>query len=104
MKKSHLLMGISWHHFHPNSRTILEIGGIQMMFVLPTALPRSTLLLIHARQHNLPLPFHTPSPTKRSNIAARRSSSSSASYPLGVRIVQVSLIITFHNGTEYALQ
>ena len=97
-------MGISWHHFHPNSRTILEIGGIQMMFVLPTALPRSMLLLIHARQHNLPLPFQTPSPTKRSNIAARRSSSPSASYPHGVRIVQGPRIITSPNGTEYPQQ
>ena len=74
------------------------------MFVLPTPLPRATLLLIHARQHNLPLPFQTPSPAKRSAIAPRRSSSPSALYPQGVRIVQGPRIITSPNGTEYPQQ
>jgi hypothetical protein len=86
-----------------NLRTVLEIGGIQMIFVLPTPLPRSTLLVIHARQHNLPPPFQTPSPSKRTAVS-RRSSSPSASYPQGVRIVQGPRIIASPNGTEYSQQ
>jgi hypothetical protein len=86
-----------------NFRTVLEIGGIQMIFVLPTPLPRSTLLVIHARQNNLPPPFQTPSPSKRAAIS-RRSSSPSALYPQGVRIVQGPRIIASPNGTEYSQQ
>ncbi len=75
-----------------------------MMFVLPSPLIRSTLLQIHARQHNLPLPYQTPSPTKRTNVFQRRSSSPSLSYPQGVRIVQGPRIISSPNGTEYSHQ
>jgi Forkhead domain len=75
-----------------------------MMFVLPSPLIRSTLLQIHARQHNLPLPYQTPSPTKRTALLQRRSSSPSLSYPQGVRIVQGPRIITSPNGTEYSHQ
>jgi forkhead protein FKH len=94
-------MGISSDYLS-DFRTVLEIGGIQMMFVLPTPLPRSSLLLIHARQHNLPLPFQTPSPTKRTTVL--RSLSPTVSYPQGVRIVQGPRIITSPNGTEYSQQ
>ena len=83
---------------------VLEIGGIQMIFVLPTPLPRSPLLVIHARQHNLPAPFQTPSPAKRSSAVQRRSSSPSVAYPQGVRIVQGPRIIASPNGTEYSQQ
>jgi forkhead protein FKH len=84
--------------------SIIEIGGVQMMFVLPAPLPRGTLLLIHARQHNLPLPYEMPSPMKRSAVSQRRSSSPSLAYPQGVRIVQGPRIITSPNGTEYSPQ
>jgi len=84
--------------------SIIEIGGVQMMFVLPAPLQRGTLLLIHARQHNLPLPYETPSPMKRSVVSPRRSSSPSLAYPQGVRIVQGPRIITSPNGTDYSPQ
>jgi len=75
------------------------------MFVLPSQLPRTTLLQIHARQHNLPLPYQTVSPAKRTTVFQRRSSSpSTVSYPQGVRIVQGPRIITSPNGTEYSHQ
>jgi forkhead protein FKH len=84
-------------------RSVLEIGGIQMMFVLPSPLTRATLLQIHAQQHNLPLPLQTPAPAKRTTIPRRSSSSpSSMSYPQGVRIVQGPRIITSPNITEFA--
>lgn len=83
-------------------RTIIEIGGIQMMFVLPSSLLRSTLLQIHARQHNLPLPYQTPSPAKRTTIL--RSLSPTRTYPQGVRIVQGPKLGTSPNGTEYSQQ
>jgi hypothetical protein len=86
-----------------NYRTVLEIGGIQMIFVLPTPLPRSTLLVIHARQLNLPPPFQTPSPSKRA-AAQQRSSSPTGSYPQGVRILQGPRIIQSPNGTDYSQQ
>jgi len=73
-----------------------------MMFVLPSPLVRSTLLQIHARQHNLPLPYQTPSPAKRTTVL--RSLSPSHSYPQGVRIVQDPRIVTSPNGTEYSQQ
>ena len=76
-----------------------------MMFVLPSQLPRTTLLQIHARQHNLPLPYQTVSPAKRTTVFQRRSSSPAAvSYPQGVRIVQGPRLITSPNGTEYSHQ
>jgi forkhead protein FKH len=87
------------------ARTILEIGGIQMMFVLPSQLPRTTLLQIHARQHNLPLPYQIVSPAKRTTVTQRRSSSpATVSYPQGVRIVQGPRLIASPNGTEYSHQ
>lgn len=73
-----------------------------MMFVLPSPLSRATLLQAHARQHNLPLPFQTPSPTKR--IFAGPSLSSSMSYPGGVRIVPGPRVGSSPNGTEYSQQ
>jgi len=73
-----------------------------MMFVLPAPLTRATLLQIHARQLNLPLPFQTPSPAKRTTVQRRSSSPSSMSYPQGVRIVQGPRIITSPNGTDFA--
>jgi forkhead protein FKH len=76
-----------------------------MMFVLPEPLTRSTLLHIHARQHNLPLPYQTPSPSKRASVYPQGSSSPSApSYPQGVRIVQGPRNVMSPNGTEYSNQ
>jgi forkhead protein FKH len=76
-----------------------------MMFALPEKLTRSTLIHIHARQHNLPLPYQTPSPTKRTTVYLRRSSSPPLpSYPQGVRIIQGPRIVMSPNGTEYSNQ
>jgi forkhead protein FKH len=91
-------------HKYTDKSSVIEIGGVQMMFVLPAPLPRGTLLLIHARQHNLPLPYESPSPVKRSTASQRRSSSPSLAYPQGVRIVQGPRIITSPNGTDYPPQ
>lgn len=91
-------------YFSNIPRAVLEIGGIQMMFVLPMPLTRPTLLQIHARQHNLPDLYQTPSPAKRTTVLPRRSSSPSSSYPQGVRIVQGPRIIASPNGTEYSQQ
>ena len=104
MRKSLWLMGIFSLTCILTGRTILEIGGIQMMFVLPSPLDRATLLQIHARQHNLPLPYQTSSPNKRTNIVQRRSSSPSLSYPQGVRIIQGPRIISSPSGTDYSNQ
>jgi forkhead protein FKH len=73
-----------------------------MMFVLPSPLPRSTLLQIHAGQYNIPIPYQTPSPTKRTTTMPLLSAS--ATYPGGVRIVQGPRRGSSPNGSEYAPQ